>query len=530
MSNCFAPVRTLAVLLSLAAPFIASCQQAKNVSLYKQFSLTALGTTAGNDCWGYVSPSGREYGIFSMKNKVVFVDVTDPANSVNFAEIPHSASTWGDVKVFRDVAYAVTETQGTGIQVIDMSNIDNHVVTLVKTITSPGRTHNLSLDTVSGFLYTCGSRDGTGTTMCFDLKADPRNPAPIGSPSLTTTYQHDAEVYTYTSGPYAGRQIMFGSGESRGVEIWDVTNKNAVTLIRRITYPFIGYCHQGWLSPDQHYWYMDDELDEANFGLTTRTLVFDVSVLETADLVSTYTSGSTAINHNLYNRNNYIFESNYSSGLRIFDANSDPVNPTQVGWYDTFPSDDRTDFVGAWSSYAFFPSGTVITNDINSGAYVLDVSQATKKDMGLTGFTVDRGAIVSGGLAELSAVDGQDLVVKKGLTVNPGEAPIQITFEGTCLWQDISKLQFNLRLRVDTLGLAQTIELYDWTSNTWQQVQQGSAPLADTTYNSIGASPDRFVEQGTRRMKARLSLKASGPTSIANWKTLVDLANWTINP
>ncbi len=525
--------RVLAASLVLVCGLCAAsqAQQAYNVKLYKQFTLSQLGASAGNDCWGYVSPSGREYGIVSLNNKVVFIDVTDPANSVKFAEIPHSSSTWGDVKVYKNVAYAVTETSGTGIQVIDLSDIDNHVVTLVRTLSGPGRNHNLSLDTASGYLYTCGSRDGTGTTVCFDLNQDPLNPVQVGSPSLTTTYQHDANTVTYTSGPYAGRQIMFGCGEGRGLEIWDVTNKSNVALIKRIAYPFVGYCHQCWLSGDRHYLYVDDELDEYyGYVSTTRTLVFDVSVLETADLVSTYTTGTTAIDHNLYWRNGFIFQSDYASGLRIFNANVDPLNPPQVGWYDTFPADDRTDFVGTWSNYSFFPSGTVIVSDINGGAFILDVSDATKTGIPTDNFQAVRGHVLSGGVPEVATVDGQYLTVQKGIIANATESPIQVQFVGTCPWSDVSRLQLNLCSKVNTAGLVQTVELYDWTSSAWVTVSSGAAPTSDTTVSLPATNPDRFVNQTTRQVKAQVSYKQSGPVTVSVFKADFDLLSWTVNP
>ncbi|MBS1715075.1 MAG: choice-of-anchor B family protein [Armatimonadetes bacterium] len=521
--------RLLLAGLCSAAALWADAQLTKNVTLYKNLSLGSFNASAGNDCWGYVSPSGREYALFSANNKLAFVEVTDPANPVYFANVPHTSSTWGDVKVYQSTAYAVTEAQGTGVQVIDMSDIDNHNVTLVKTLTSPGRTHNLCLDTVSGFLYTCGSRDGTGTTMCFNL-ANPLNPVRVGSNSITTTYQHDAQVVTYTEGPYAGKQIMFGSGEDRGMEIWDVTNKNSVSLIRRISYPFVGYTHQGWLSPDKKYFYVDDELDEYYGGVsTTRTLVFDVSVLATADLVATYTTGTTSIDHNLYNRNGFVFQADYSSGLRIFDTNVDRFNPPQVGWYDTFPADDRTDFVGAWSNYAFFPSGTVLISDINSGLYIVDVSEATKTPFKTDNVTIAAGAIVSGGVSQLLTVDQQYLVVGRGPATLGGD-PVKIEFEGTCLWSDVSKLRFEMTGKVNTLGLQQTLELWDWTTNSWTQAAVSNPLTTDALYTVLGSNPDRFVQQTTKLMKARLSLRQTGPVTTNLLQVSIDKAGWIVNP
>lgn len=519
----------LALVAALAALTASAQFQADKVTLYKNLSLSTLGATAGNDCWGYVSPSGREFAFMGCNNRTAFVEVTDPANPVYFAHIPHSSSTWSDIKVYRNHAYIVTEASGTGVQVVDLSNIENHEVTLVRTIAAPGRTHNIHVDEESGFLYTCGSRDGTGTTMCFNLSS-PGNPVQVGASTMTPVYQHDVQVKTFTSGPYAGRQIMFGAGEGRGLEIWDVTDKSAPSLIRRVAYPFVGYCHQGWLSSDYKYFYVNDEFDESQNSITTRTLVFDVSVLETADLVATFTSGRPAIDHNLYFKNGFIFEANYRSGLRIFNANGNPTAPVQVGYFDTYPADDLAQFDGAWSNYPFFPSGTVIISDINRGLFIVDVTEATRTKFPVQTATIERGVAAGGDAGKLGASDDDYMTVKRGITSNQTESPISVVMEGTCLWTDITKLSFSLEGKVNTAGLQVTLELYDFVSGGWVQPQSVAGTMTDSTVTVTGTTVDRFIEAGTKKMKARVSVRATGPTALSQWQIAMDNAEWAVNP
>lgn len=339
----------------------------QNVSLKSHIDLATFGAASGNDCWGYVSPSGREYALMGLSDKVAFVEITDPANADWFATVTHAASLWGDIKVYQDVAYAVTEQAGTGIQVMDLSQIDNHIVTLVRTIAAPSRSHNIAVDPVGGRLYTCGSNGGTATTVIFDL-TDPLNPVEIGA--WTDAYEHDSQIVTVPSGPFAGHQIMFGSSTGLGVDIVDVSDPLNPVLLSRTPYPNVAYCHQSW-TEDLHYLYVDDELDSI-----PRTTVLDISDLQNPIVLGDFTSGLASIDHNLYVRNGIIFEANYHTGLRIFDGRTDPVQPTQVGWFDTYPEDDAPAFDGAWSCYPFFPSGTVIVSDLDRGLFVLDPSAA----------------------------------------------------------------------------------------------------------------------------------------------------------
>ena len=358
-SSCCATIGLTAVcLLGLSAVQTASAQyESFNVSLHAQIDLNTFGASSGNDCWGYVSPSGREYALMGVRNKAAFVEITDPAAPVWFDSVPHNSSVWCDIKVYQDHAYIVTEA-GSGIQIVDMSDIDNHVITLVRTIFSPASSHNVVIDTDSGFLYTAGG-------AIFDL-SDPANPARVG----TGSGWHDAQVVTYTSGPYAGREIMFASHGGAGMGIIDVTNKSNPFRISLNGYPGLSYCHQAW-TEDLNYLYIDDELD----GIP-RTTVFDITDLANPVFLGDFSSGLNAIDHNLYVRDGIIYEANYKSGLRIFDATGDPVNPPQIGWFDTYPQSNAGGFEGAWSCYPFFPSGTVIVSDINRGLFILDVSAA----------------------------------------------------------------------------------------------------------------------------------------------------------
>lgn len=344
--------------------------QSLNINLHKQFTLADFGNPSnGNDCWGYVSRSGREYAIMGLSNRVGFVEITDPANARIVTTINHSNSLWGDIKVYGDYAYVVNEAGG-GIQVIDMSNIDNNVVTLVRSISSPATSHNVALDPDSGFLYPVGSNTDNGGLIIFSL-AQPDNPVRVAA--WTTTYVHDAHIVTYTDGPYAGKQIAFLSCGGSGIYIVDVTNKSNLQTLSNRTYTCLSYCHQAWTSDDRRYLFVDDELDEV-YGCRnqTTTYIFDISNLSSPQLVGSYSTGINVPDHNLYYNNGLVFNSNYGSGLRVWDV-TNIAAPVEVAYFDTYPSGNPLDFVGNWSNYPYFPSGTVIASDMQRGLFILDV-------------------------------------------------------------------------------------------------------------------------------------------------------------
>ena len=327
--------------------------------------------STGNDCWGYISPSGRQYALMGLSNGTAFVEITDPGNAQIVEVISGPNSLWHDIKVYQDHAYVVSEG-GSGIQVMDMSQIDNGVVTQV-TQAGSGATHNVAIDTTSGYLYRTGG-DGNGLIVYSLL--NPANPTQVAT--WPDKYVHDCQVVTYTDGPYAGRQIAFlcagynGGWNETGLTILDVTNKSNIQLVSQMQHSSNNYSHQAWLTEDRHYLYLNDELDEQNTGSLTTTRIIDVQDINNPTQVGTCTTGSTSIDHNLYIKGNHMYQANYRSGLHVFDISS-PLNPEHVAHFDTWPSDDGAEFNGLWSCYPFFEDGTVIGSDLESGLFVWQV-------------------------------------------------------------------------------------------------------------------------------------------------------------
>ncbi len=337
------------------------------------------GQSFGNDCWGYTSPSGGEYAIMGLSDGSGFVDITDPTSPVLLELIPGPGSIWRDMKTYGEYVYIVSEGGG-GIQVVDVSDIDNGNVTLVNEVTDGGSTstHNVAINTETGFLYRTG---GSGNGLRFyDLNADPVDPPFVGS--WLDRYVHDSQIVVMKSGPWAGREIAFccagfgNGGIETGLSIVDVTDKLNPVVLTHYQYPMGAYSHQGWLSEDQQYFYLNDEQDESNFGVTSRMHIIDVSDLENPFEVDTFTNGLGSITHNLYVKGDRVFASNYSSGLRIFDI-SNPTSPTEVAFFDTLPANNATNFNSLWSNYPYFESGVIIGSDRQAGLFIWALGENT---------------------------------------------------------------------------------------------------------------------------------------------------------
>jgi len=315
--------------------------------------------------------------------------MTDPYNPVYLGNLAKTEgatnSVWRDIKVYQDHAYIVADGAGQhGMQVFDLSRLLNvpgapvefEADVMYDQIASA---HNIVINEETGYGYSVASRMGGitcgGGLHMIDLR-EPKNPTFAGCFSHEGTGRnntgntHDAQCVIYR-GPdteHNGREICLGSNET-ALSIADVTDKDEPFVVAMATYPAIAYTHQGWLTEDMRYFYINDEGDEPQ-GLVdgTRTLIFDLIDLDDPVLVGEHISTETSTDHNLYIRDNLMYQSNYVAGLRILDV-SNPEAPTEVAFFDTV-SNDRTGG-GSWSNYPYFESRTIVVTSSREGLFML---------------------------------------------------------------------------------------------------------------------------------------------------------------
>lgn len=357
----------------------------KGYELVGRISLSEFGALSGNDIWGWTdTTTGKEYALMGLDNGTAFIDISDDNELRYLGLLPTAtvSSPWRDIKVYQDHAFVVSEANGHGIQVFDLTRLrtvtgepltfdaDTH-------FTGLGSAHNIVINEETGFAYVVGTDRGdafNGGAHFINIQ-DPKNPIPAGGYG-DNGYSHDAQVVSYT-GPdsdYTGREIYIGANEDQ-VIIADVTDKSNPVEISTVVYPNIEYTHQGWFTEDQRYFILGDELDEVGLGFQSRTLIFDFTDLDDPQFFDTYLGTTSAIDHNGYVKGDTYYLANYRAGVRMLDISGIADKTiTETGYFDTFPENDIPEFDGVWSVYPYFESGKIIISDINSGLFVIQKS------------------------------------------------------------------------------------------------------------------------------------------------------------
>lgn len=352
----------------------------QNVDLLAYMPLADIGGGANtNDLWGWVSPeTGKEYALVGCSNGTAFIDITTPTAPIYLGLLPThtSVNLWRDIETFNNYCFIGSEAPGHGLQIFDLMQLDD--------VTNPplvfeetafygefGNSHTINIDTASGYCYAMGTNTFSGGLHIVDIN-DPLNPSLAGG-FAEDGYTHDGFALTY-NGPdqdYAGDEIMIACNAD-ALTIVNCTDKSDCQMISTTDYAELGYVHQGWFTKDFRYFILDDELDEQDFNVGTRTHLFDLNDLDNPVYMGVYQHDNTSIDHNMYIVDQFIYQSNYRSGVRIFDASraaQGTIDP--LGYFDLFPLNDLRVFSGTWSNYPFLPSGVNIATSMYDGFFIM---------------------------------------------------------------------------------------------------------------------------------------------------------------
>ena len=380
-----------------------------NVDLLEFIPHATFATAAGNSVktnslWGWTDPvTGHEWVLLGLNNGTAFIDISDPEAPLYAGKLPThigTSNTWRDVRVYQNHAYIVSEQAGHGMQVFDLTQLRNVLAPPVifsetAFYNRVSNTHTISINEDSGYAYLVGTTGTNGNANVQTCGGNMHivNLANPASPQFVSCYNdggyiHENQCFTY-HGPdldcdpvaagnqsCAGREICLASrGSAHKLDIIDVSNHAAPVRLSSLPYNAVGYAHQAWFSEDQRFILLNDELDEQNAGNATRTWIFDAANLNAVTVSGGngyFDHATPAIDHNLYVRGNFVFESNYKAGLRILAlSNLAQSQLTEVGYFDLFPASNSADFDGTWNNYPFFASGVIPVSHLSQGLYLL---------------------------------------------------------------------------------------------------------------------------------------------------------------
>ncbi|MEZ4689845.1 MAG: choice-of-anchor B family protein [Ignavibacteria bacterium] len=323
--------------------------------------------------WGYVAPDGREYAILGCFDGTSFVDITDANNIHQVGFVPSTSpgngnNLWREMKTYSHYAYIVSEVTNSGIQIVDLQYLPDSVH-YVKKFLPAGYSSAHSISQFGPYLYVNGASIGQGIT-CYDITVDPETPIKRGA--FNNEYVHDCRVFNdtiYAANIYSGK-----------VSIINAVNKNSMNLVTQFSnLPGAGP-HNTAVTADRKHLLVTDEIGTAPYRLK----IWNIEDLGNITFESVWqpTGITTSIVHNVEVYGKYALAAHYSAGIRMIDINN-PYLPTEVAWYDTYPSNNNQSYEGCWGVY-MFPSGKIAVSDRSTGLYVVKTFLMLKQSLKVT--------------------------------------------------------------------------------------------------------------------------------------------------
>jgi choice-of-anchor B domain-containing protein len=321
-------------------------------------------------CWG-IAINGREYAILGGAGHILVFDVTNPTMPNLLKKLDGGGVTiWREFKSYKNYVYCVSDGLDTGIKIIDFSDAPNNIDFILEDQTLFQRAHTITLDTISGHIYLNGGSAGNGIIV-LDASVTPENPTLLAQiPNLPGGYIHDS---------YVRNDTLFASSGYSGLWIYDFkTDPTNPTLISTISTG--GYNHNGWTDPSGRYLYYTEEIPKGR-----PVQIVDLANMNNGEIalvgngfLDELTLGQTgAIPHNVYVRDNLLFNSQYEDGLLVYNLD-DPENPVLVAYYDTHTQNSAYNtYYGNWGNYPWLPSGNIIAGDMQNGLFVLRLDAST---------------------------------------------------------------------------------------------------------------------------------------------------------
>lgn len=322
---------------------------------------------------------------------------TSSANTSLVSSVPYPTGSCADVWAEGDHVFLAR--RGEGFDIIDVSDPANPAVAF------SGRNDLFIQDiqTVGNTLY-CANASGNGQGLVIFDVTDPTAPTEIGSHgsfNLLTSYSLAADGgYVYVASQFSNLVVVLDvSNPATPVEVTSFGSLSPISQIRDVTVvgtklyvswlsggfeihditnpasPTLDLAHATPTSLIHNCWPLDGgthvaTTDEVAGGYLR---VWDISNPQSVVQVSQWRAHPVAVMHNLFMVGTLGFVTNYTEGLRILDL-SNPFNPEEAGYYDTFPMVNPFQF-GAWGVYP--GRDEVYVADFSTGLYVVDFKPAT---------------------------------------------------------------------------------------------------------------------------------------------------------
>ena len=145
-------------------------------------------------------------------------------------------------------------------------------------------------------------------------------------------------------------------------------------------------------------------------------------------------------------------------------------------------------------------------------------------------FTVLRGFYLSGALEDTFESDDAYLKFNLGITLAPTEPPVWLIFDGTLPSDLPTSLSVMLEASANTPGLTQTVEMFNWGTGQFEEVDASGASFGADSVVTVDVSANilDYVEVGTGFVRSRIGWRQTGIIFLYPWTISIDQVVWIV--
>lgn len=141
-------------------------------------------------------------------------------------------------------------------------------------------------------------------------------------------------------------------------------------------------------------------------------------------------------------------------------------------------------------------------------------------------YQMERGAEASGDMQSMVTSDNDYLALRPGVTLSTSEYPIRMIGEATAASATPLRLKFGVEMHAMAAGIRQRIEVYNFSQSMWDVVDVRTSRRGDDMLWFDIANRAEHIEPGTRRVRVRVSYKATRPVLAFPWTVRLDRIAW----
>ena len=143
--------------------------------------------------------------------------------------------------------------------------------------------------------------------------------------------------------------------------------------------------------------------------------------------------------------------------------------------------------------------------------------------------TLTQGVFGQGNKEEVALSDDQYLKYFADALIPPLDSAIEFVLDGTMATATPSSFILSIESSVNTVGLIQTIEAFNWNSKQFEEVDSFMPSIgADSTRaTDLSANIADYIQPKTNAVRCRVGVRQTGPVLFFPWQICIDKFSWT---